>query len=141
VFNGALHLVFKGATSDQLSSALYDGARWRGNAAIQTDHGPATSPLAPWMAASDGALILLFKGSGSDAIYLVESDQDGWVGNQRLSARTPIAPLTDAPGAIAPLGSELITVFKSHDSTALYQAACQSSTGARDVRVTQRPRR
>ena len=95
VFNDRMYLVYKGAHSNSLYTAYFDGASWHGNTKISDQPGGITpeSNYNPGSLVFENALYLTYKGAHSNTLYTAYFDGASWHGNTKIS---------DQPGGITP---------------------------------------
>lgn len=95
VFNNSMYIIYKGANTDKLYTALYDGTSWQGNQKISDQKGDITpeSNYCPNAAVLNNKLYIVYKGAHSDNIYTATFDGNSWAGNTKIE---------DQPGGISP---------------------------------------
>jgi|SRR6185295_6447181 len=95
VYNNRLYIIYKGASSNELYTAYYDGVKWYGNTKIADQPGglnpQSRNPVGA--AVYNGLLYLAYKGASSGALYTAYYDKAKWYGNKKIK---------DQPGGIDP---------------------------------------
>ncbi|HEX6903073.1 MAG TPA: hypothetical protein VF789_25370 [Thermoanaerobaculia bacterium] len=151
LFNGKLYIVYKGAHSNTLFYAWYDGSAWAGNNKIKIkdrdgDIQPESN-YCPHVEVYDNKLYIVYKGAHSDALYSAWYDGNDWGGNIKIKDQGGnIDPESNFnPGmsasALAPVASSdwmrrlpdtvaisEINIPGSHDAAAINTVAVLPST-------------
>lgn len=125
VYKGLLFIVYKGASSNALYSAWFDGTTWFGNKKISSQPGDITpeSDHNPGLAVFNDKLYIIYKGVDSDDIYTAYFQDATWHGNTRIKDQQGgISPQSScSPGATVFEGNMYI-VYKGASSNDLYTA-------------------
>ncbi|HEX2255048.1 MAG TPA: hypothetical protein VHQ65_17410, partial [Thermoanaerobaculia bacterium] len=142
VFDDKLYIVYKGASSDKLYLAWFDGRRWAGNVAISEMPGGISpkSDHRPSAISFDGKLYLVYKGASSSHLYTAWFDGSKWSGNTKIK---------EQPGGVDPESNEgpsaqiydgkLYIVYKGASSDALYTAWFDGSTWRGNTKISEQP--
>ncbi|HET8638439.1 MAG TPA: Vps62-related protein [Acidobacteriaceae bacterium] len=118
VYGGRLYMIYKGAHSNTLYFAWFDGQAWHGNTPIRTPMGTPESNREPWAAVADGHLMVIYKGKGSTNLYWTAYDANGnWWGNSRIGQVSSIRPRSGQTGGAAAFNGGLVTVYKADNAT------------------------
>ena len=123
VYAGRLYMIYKGAHSNTLYFAWFDGISWHGNTPIQTAAGTPESDHEPWAATADGNLMIIYKGRSSSNLYWAAYDDNfNWWGNTSIGQVSPIRPRSNQTGGAATFSGGLVMVYKADNSDDFYQA-------------------
>lgn len=139
VLKGTLFMFYKGAHSNVLYSAYYDGVNWRGNVPIKNQLGGIApeSNMAPCAVTYGDLIYLIYKGANSDELYVATFNGLSWKSNQRI-AEMPggITPESNFPPTATVWRNRLYLFYKGAHSNDLYQAFFNSKywTGNQRIR-------
>jgi len=137
-----LNLVFKGAHSNTLYSAYYDGTAWHGNTKIQDQPGQLTpeSTLNPGSCLYNNRLYLVYKGADSPHLYMAYYDGVKWYGDHKISSLPGgISPQSDSSPSLVVFRNLLYAVYKGNDTSDLYIAWFDGTRWYGDVRIAEQP--
>lgn len=140
VFKDVLYLAYKGAHSDDLYLAWYDGSAWRGNEKISDMPGDIDpqSNRGPALAAYGDALWLVYKDSGSDDLCQAAYNGSQWSGGQKISSMAGgISPQSDQAPAIASFQDTLFLIYKGAHSNELYVADWTGSKWTGNTKISE----
>ena len=123
VYDDALWMIFKGAHSNELYQAEYNGS-WSGNQKISDMPGGINpeSNYTPALARFLEDLFLIYKGAHSNEIYQATWDGTTWTGNARISDVSAINPQTDRSPAFSPFNDQLYMTYKGASTDNIYEA-------------------
>jgi hypothetical protein len=90
VFNERLYLVYKGAHSNTLYTAWFDGSRWYGNTKIsdqpgQPDKISPESQQSPGAAVFGDRVVIVYRGADFNDLYTSSFDGVSWSGNTKIN--------------------------------------------------------
>ena len=121
-------IAYKGASSDDLYTAYFDGASWHGNSPIRDQFGGITpkSTRNPGAAQFKDKLYLAYKGASSNHLYIASYDGEQWSGDVRIQ---------DQPGGISPQSDDFPTlcVFAGTESSELFMYMIYKGVGTDDL--------
>jgi hypothetical protein len=125
VYKGVMFTVYKGAHSNTLYMAWFDGTTWFGNTKISDMDGDISpeSNYNPGMAVFDNKLYIVYKGAHSNTLYTANFDGEKWRGNTKIKDQGgDIDPESNYnPGAVI-FNDKLYIVYKGAHSNELYTA-------------------
>ncbi|HVP53731.1 MAG TPA: metallophosphoesterase [Candidatus Eisenbacteria bacterium] len=125
--DGYLYMAYKGAHSNNLYLAWFDGTTWYGNQQISTSNGAPESNYSPALAVFNGYLYMVYKGAHSNSLYLAWFDGTTWYGNQQISTSNGSPESNYAP-ALAVFNGLLYMIYKGESSNTLYFAWFDGTT-------------
>ena len=125
VYKGLLYTVYKGAHSNTLYVASFDGKTWYGNTKISDINGGISpeSNYNPGMVVFNNKLYIIYKGAHSNTLYTAFYDGDKWSGNTSIKDQSGnISPESNYnPGTVV-FNNKLYLVYKEAHSNTLYSA-------------------
>ncbi|WP_310832170.1 phosphatidylinositol-specific phospholipase C domain-containing protein [Paenibacillus pedocola] len=127
VFGDKLYMVYKGAHSNDLCQAIFDGSEWTGNVSISSisDISPQ-SDSSPALTAFSDNLYLVYKGANSSDTYQAVFDGSGWMGDVKLSDISDISPASDHRPSLSALDEKLFMVYKGSGSNDIYESIMEA---------------
>lgn len=142
VFNDCLYLAYKGADTNDLYTAWFDGQTWHGNQKIRDQPG-GISPASnhnPGMGVYDGRLYLVYKGTGNDVLYVAWYDGTAWAGDVTIGSQPGgLDPESGYGPGVGRFDDRIYLVYKGKDTDALYSAWYDGTTWGGDVRIEDQP--
>lgn len=141
-YMGKLYMVYKGAHSDDLFVATFDGKYWTGNQEIADMPGgiEPKSNYTPAIADYQGYLYMAYKGAHSNELYLTHFDGESWRGNQKISDMPgDIDPKSTLAPAMAAYDDQLWLIYKGENFDHLYQATYDGSSWAGNIKIENEP--
>ncbi len=125
-FDDTLYMAYKGAHSNTLYLAWYDGANWYGNTPISDMPGGISpeSNYSPSLAVFNGLLYMIYKGAHSNTLYVAWYNGSQWAGNVTIDSMPGgLSPRSNLAPAALGFNGQLVIVYKGESSTTLYSAA------------------
>lgn len=87
-FDGMVYIIYKGAHSNNLYYAWFNGARWAGNLLIETaDNGAPKSDQTTGAAVFGGKLVICYKSQDSNDLFTASFDGKSWTGNTSIESQ------------------------------------------------------
>jgi hypothetical protein len=126
LFNNSLFLVYKGAGSNDLYIASYDGIKWYGDIKIKDLPGAIapTSDASPCLAVFNGAMYAIYKGANTTDVYVAWYDGNKWFGGVKIADQTGgISPKTDQGLSCCVFGADLYIIYKTVGAKSFYSAS------------------
>lgn len=125
VYKGLLCTVYKGANSNTLYAAWFDGTTWYGNKKISDMPGGISpeSNYNPSMAIFNNQLYIVYKDVDSNSLYTATFDGEKWSGNTKIQDQGGnISPKSNYTPSIALFNNKLYLIYKDAHSNTLYLA-------------------
>lgn len=125
VFNNWLYLIYKGANTNTLYAAWYDGNHWNGNVRISSMHGGISpeSTDSPNVVVYKGLLYTVYKGAHSSTLYMAWFDGTTWFGNKKIGNMSGgINPKSTHNPSLVVFDNKLYIVYKGANTNTLYTA-------------------
>lgn len=136
-YNTQMHMVFKGAHSNDLCQAVFNGSEWTGNVKISSISGISPeSGVSPALAVFRDKLYMVFKGAHSNDLCQAVFDGNEWTGNVSISSISDISPQSDSSPALTAFSDNLYLVYKGANSSDTYQAVFDGSGWMGDVKLS-----
>jgi hypothetical protein len=138
VFNNWLYILYKGAHSNNLYTAWYDGNKWSGNVKISDMNGNISpeSDYCPNIAVYKGLLYTVYKGAHSNTLYAAWFDGTTWYGNTKISDMNGgISPESNYNPGMVVYNNLLHIVYKGAHSNTLYTAAFDGNVWSGNVKI------
>ncbi|MCK9343407.1 MAG: hypothetical protein M0P33_05810 [Massilibacteroides sp.] len=125
VFNNKLYIIYKGAHSNTLYTAFYDGDKWSGNTSIKDQSGNISpeSNYNPGTVVFNNKLYLVYKESHSNTLYSAWYDGHVWAGNTKIKDQGGnIDTQSNYCPNVEVYNNNLYIVYKEANSNTLYSA-------------------
>lgn len=142
VYKGALFIVYKGASSNELYSAWFDGTTWFGNKKISSQKGNISpeSNYNPGMVVFDDKLYIIYKSANSDDLYTAYYQDGSWFGNTKIKDQPGgISPQSDNNPGVAVFNNRMYIVYKGANSDTLYTAFYDGTTWQGNQKISDQP--
>ncbi|MEH0158414.1 phosphatidylinositol-specific phospholipase C domain-containing protein [Limibacter armeniacum] len=137
-----LSIIYKGAHSNNLYTAYYDGAKWHGDTPISDEPGGISpeSNYNPGTVVFNNWLYLIYKGANSNELYSSWYNGTKWSGNIKISDQLGnINPESNyCPNAVVYKGL-LFIVYKDPHSNDLYSAWFNGTTWYGNTKISDQP--
>jgi hypothetical protein len=137
-----LTLAYKGAHTDDLYTAYFDGASWHGNKEIGDQPGGISpkSDQNPGTCLFNNSLFLVYKGAGSNDLYIASYDGIEWSGDIKIKDLPgAIAPMSDASPSLAFFNGAMYAIYKGADTTDVYVAWYDGNRWSGGVKIGDQP--
>jgi hypothetical protein len=125
-FNGLLHMVHLGDTSNDIWHSTFDGAGWTLNVKIPDQK----SKAAPALAVFDGRLHMVHLGDESNDIWWSQFDGNSWSANEQIPRQK-----SKAAPALAAFNGRLHLVHLGDESNDLWWSHSDGSAWQANVRI------
>jgi len=137
-----MNFVFKGAHSNTLYSAYYDGITWHGHQKIRDQPGQLDprSDLDPASCFYNNRLYVVYKAADSTHLYMAYHDGLKWYGDHRISRlRGGISPQSDSHPSLVVFNNLLYAVYKGNATDDIYVAWFDGTAWYGGVRIADQP--
>lgn len=120
---GSLHLIFKGASSNNLYHVWMDASgNWQGNNKITIDGSTVSTDHAPGAAYYNGKIYVAYKEKGGKDLCMARYDGSSWSWGESIKdiSDKEIDPKTDKNPAVAAFNGKLYVAYSGSSSTSMY---------------------
>lgn len=135
-YKNQIIMVYKGASSNNLYWAQFNGSSWSGNKKISdTSKIDPKSNATPALAVYNNKLYMVYKGESSNNLYVAEFDGSTWSGNRKISDISNIDPKSNQTPGLGVHKDKLYLIYKGESSNDLYQATFDGTTWTGNVKI------
>jgi hypothetical protein len=137
-----LTIIYKGASSNTLYTAFFDGATWFGNTKISDQYGGISpeSNYNPIPVLFNNRLYLVYKGVHGDSLYSAYYEGNSWFENIEIKKYpTGITPETNYNPGGAVFTGRLYYVYKGEGSNTLYSMDFDGSSWYGNIAIEDQP--
>jgi len=135
-YRNEIIMVYKGASSNNIYWARFDGSTWTGNKKISdTSKIDPKSNLSPALAAYNNKLYMVYKGESTNNLYVAEFDGTTWTGNKKIKDISNIDPKSNEPVGLGVYNNKLYMVYKGESTNDLYQATFDGTTWSGNTKI------